>query len=308
MISDVQYTQYEFPIMEIELDTKTDQTQLELLHKHCFAVMPHLHMSNVMLNFRTREVIDQYLGLLSQPMEGVNRIAKLKGADLMYAFEHYPQELKAYSDVLIETTAEELTELLLPRGTHFAPMVQIRFACDPAFEAEMEIFIQNVQNIGPAKCILLEPDYRKEIDFKTYNLVVQCMSSLASTKPMYFERGNFPVSAMRQHPCNAYILSCAHCHSGKKDLPRMYTIQSDGQLYPEGMDQEFPEFAMGNIFEKPLDQLLDTYRLTPNHLRFKEACKRVYHDFVLDYPFSYIPWRYFYVLKAKEIRSEVASQ
>lgn len=308
MISDVQYTQYEFPILEIELDGEMTEAKLDILHKNCFAVMPNLCINNAMIHFRTREAIDQWIGRYAQPVEGVNLIAKLTGDDFAYAYERYAKELKAFSDVMIVSSAENLPNLSLPRGTHFSPMVQIGVPCNAQWEVELETFLQQLQQIGPAKCILIEPDYRQEIDFATYNLLIHAISNLASTLPLYFERGNFPVSAMRQHPCNAYILSCAHCHSGKKDIPRMYTIESDGRIFPEGMGREFPEYLMGNIFESPLDILLDTYRLTRTHLNFKEACKRVFEDFVLDYPFSYIPWRYFYVLKANELRVEVVAQ
>lgn len=308
MISDVQYTQYEFPILEIEVDGEMNETRFELLHRNCFAVMPRLFMGNAMIHFLTREAIDRYLSDFAKPVEGVNLIVKLKDTDFTYACERYPEELKAYSDVMVMTTAEALPELALPRGTYFSPMIQIGLVCDAAFEAELGRLIENIRKIGPAKCILLEPDYRQEIDFKSYNSLIEASFSLAAEKPVYFERGNFPVSAMRQHPCNAYILSCANCHSGKKDIPRMYTILGDGRTFPEGIGRELPEFEMGNIFEKPLDLLLDTYRLTPNHLNFKEAARRVFLDLILDYPFSYIPWRYFYVMKANEIRSEVTAQ
>lgn len=304
-MSDVQYTQYELPIIELELDSESDPAKLELLNQNCFQVMQGLNIGNIMIRFQTRSAIDRWIGLHTHMPSGLNVMPKLKAVDYIYAVEHYEQDLKAYSDVIIEALGEELKDLTLPKVKCLYPMMQVTVQCTEQLRENLDTLIQEMQSVGTVKCILLEPDFRTEIDFAWYNHLIDRIYHMTGDLRIFLERGNYPIQIIRKHPCNVYILSCEHCHSGKKDLPRVFTIQSDGEIFPEGMGKEFKRFAMGNIFEKKLDAILENYRFSPNHLRFKEACKRVYQQFALDYPFSAFPWRYFYVMKAQELLTEV---
>lgn len=308
---DVRYTRYELPIIEIELDHKTDTAKLEKININCVQVMQKLNISNITVNFKSREVIDRYIGHFSANLPGINVIARCKGTDFAYICDNYLSELKAYSDTILDVTLEDLPGLSLPVLSDYLPILQVGFCCDESIIEKVDKVIEDLTKLSNVKFVLLEPDYLQNLDFKGYNMLINKLFNVKSSIKFFLERGNLPIQILRKHPCNAYILSCASCHSGKKDLPRSFTIKSDGRVFPEGMGVDcvrFEKFVMGNIFDKNLEQLLETYRFSENHLRFKEACKRIYHDFVLDFPFGVLPWRYFYVMKAKEILSEVAYQ
>ena len=308
MVWDVKFNQYELPIVEFELDNNFLQDNVEKIKENCFMVMQEININNIMVKFLTKEAIDRYIGYYAHPYEGINVVAKLNAEHMEYVVTNYLQEIKAYSDVIFETTEDELKDLQVPQIEEFYPALQIGFKCDGTFVGRIDTLLEDLKNLGTTKFILMDPDLNAEFDFNGFNTLLERIYSMNSELRLFLERGNLPVHVLRQHPCNGYILSCESCHSGKKDLPRVFTIKSDGRVFPEGMGEEFPEFVMGSIFEKQIDELLGTYRFSENHMRFKEACKRVYHEYVLNYPFGILPWRYFYIKKAKEILAEGTGQ
>lgn len=306
MLSDVQFTQYELPIVELEIGDDFDQSKVEKFQENCLAVVQTLNIHNITVNFLNRFAIDRFFSVYAQQIEGINLLAKMQVSDFAYTVEHYRDVLTTYSDIILTATAEELDNLTLEQIPDYLPILQVSFQCNEAIVDQIDHMLGNFNKLdGLIKFLLLEPDYRTELDFKGYNMLIDKIYNMAVTVRVFLERGNLPVHILRKHPCNAYILSCASCHSGKKDLPRLFTIKSDGRVFPEGMDEEFGGFMMGNIFDQSLDTLLDTYRFSESHLRFKEACRWIYHEYVLSYPFAVLPWRYFFVQKARQILAEV---
>lgn len=305
MLSDVQFTQYELPIVELEIDDDFDQLKAEKFKENCLSVAQTLNIHNVTINFLNRHAIDGFFSEYAQTIEGLNLLAKMRVGDFAYALERYPEVLTRYSDVILLASAEELEGLTLAHIPDYMPIMQVGFLCDQTIIERIDHIIENLNKLdGLVKFVLLEPDYRNELDFKGYNMLMEKLYGTVTVR-VFLERGNLPVHVLRKHPCNAYILSCASCHSGKKDVPRLFTIKSDGRVFPEGMDEEFAGFLMGNIYDLPLDTLLDSYRFSPGHLRFKEACTSIYHDYVLSYPFAVLPWRHFFIQKARQILAEV---
>lgn len=90
------------------------------------------------------------------------------------------------------------------------------------------------------------------------------------------------------HPCAAYVCNGAHCHRlVAKEIKRLM-IREDGTVLPE-IATLHPRFALGNIREAPLPDLVKHY-FSNGYANFQEFCRSVYKDVVPSSTSPIIPW------------------
>ncbi len=298
-----QFTMTEFPLVEILLDDYSDD-QIALFKENCIEQLVPLNIFSIMYKFLNKESIDKYLNYFSQiVIPELNGIIKFNIELLNYINEKYSELVTSFSDIIIEIGSDQLSSINLLNeinNCNYNPIIGITYSCTEEKIAELEQVLDQLDKITKIKTIVLNPDPQVELDLKEYLAFQRKIFASKRKGKVFYDRGNFPAFVLREHPCNAYILSCGNCHAGKKDIPRSFTIVSDGMIYPEGLDQRFSESIMGNIYEDTFPEILKKYWLSENHYFFKEACEKVFHEYVLDYPYGFIPWRYLFFKEASE--------
>ncbi|MCK4259324.1 MAG: hypothetical protein KAX49_10125 [Halanaerobiales bacterium] len=205
--------------------------------------------------------------------------------------------------MIVEVSRGQLHEFNLfekLRTCSFSPIIKITFECNLASLKDLENIINYLSRFNTVKYIVLNPDCYRDFNFNAY-MKLNKMGS--SDLQVFLDRGNFPANLLKEHPYNAYILNFKRDHPDKKGLPRYLVINSNGCVFPEGLDERFEDFKLGNIYNQTLFEMLEGYWLSNNHVLFKTVCEQVYNDYILDYPFYFIPWRYLFI---KEILTGIS--
>jgi len=101
--------------------------------------------------------------------------------------------------------------------------------------------------------------------------------------------GIYDTRLLQAHPCNVYACSGTECHRKATKEPRMLTIMPDGTLLPIDVGIH-PAYAIGNVNETRLRDLMVDYIGSPRHEKLVGLCKRVFEKFVVEYPYPSIPW------------------
>lgn len=307
-----QFTTTEFPLVEIMLDDYIDDDKVTLLKENCIEQLVPLNIYTIIYKFANNKVLDKYLNSFSQiAIPELNAIAKINIEQLNEVNVKYFEQIASFSDIIIEIEPDQLSSNHLLneiKNCRFDPIIRVTYSCNQDTVKDLWQILDLLDQIQKIKSIVLNPDYGAELDLKEYLATQRKVFGSKRQIKVFYDRGNFPATVLREHPCNAYVLSCANCHAGKKDIPRTFTIESDGLIYPEGLDSQFPQSVIGDVYKNKLNEILQTYWLTENHYFFKKACEKVYDHYVIDYPYGFMPWRYLFFKEAKEILSENLSK
>ncbi len=306
---DTRFTDLEYPLVEFNVDDRFTEKRLGELVKNCLKELENLNIFNIAFDVKTGESLEKYIGSLPTGLtEKVNGLLRFN-LNLLKRFNTLSLDLvKGYSDVIVNIEQAQLTEyekMEELKNCGIAPILRITYTS--TWEGTQQLYktLDYLEDFSIIKYIIVNPDYRTEFDFKAFIDLQQLNVRSKRRIRAFFDRGSLPASILRAHPCNAYILSCSNCHYGKKDIPRSFVIDCDGSIYPEGLNERFANFLVGNIYEESLPQVLSDYWLGANHQVFKDACERVYHNYVLDIPFGLVPWRHLFYKEAQEILAEV---
>ena len=90
------------------------------------------------------------------------------------------------------------------------------------------------------------------------------------------------------HPCAAYVCNGAGCHRKvRKEIKRL-VVRENGTVLPEIATLN-PRFALGNLREGPLSELVDRY-FHDGYAEFDRLCRRVYRDIMANWPSPLVPW------------------
>lgn len=304
---DLRFTDLEYPLVEINIDDEFTDNKLTVLKENCLNVLEELNIFNIAFDFKSQGSIHQFVSLFPKYLqEKVNGILRFNINHLQYFNGLELQSISGYSDVVVNIVSDQLgdnDQLKEVAHCFLQPIIRITYRCDLLTTAQLYQTLDYLDQFLQIKYIILNPDYQEELDFKAF-LDLQKLNLKKRKLRVFFDRGSLPAGLLRAHPCNGYILSCANCHYGKKDIPRSFMIDSSGFIYPEGLNENFRDFILGNILEKSLLILLDDYWLSPNHQKFKEACERVFQEYVLDFPFGLVPWRYLFYREVKKMSAE----
>lgn len=307
-----QFATTEFPLVEVLLDDNIDDDKVALLKENCIEQLVALNIYTIIYKFANNEVLDKYLDSLSRiAIPELNEIVKINIEHLNEVNIKYFEQVASFSDIIIEIEPHQLSSNHLFKeinNCRFDLIIRVTYSCNPDTIKELWQLLDFLDQIKNIKSIVLNPDNGVDLDLKEYLATQRKVFGSKRQIKVFYDRGNFPASVLREHPCNAYVLSCENCHAGKKDIPRTFTIESDGLIYPEGLDSQFPQSVIGDIYKNKLNEILQTYWLTENHYFFKKACEKVYDHYVLDYPYGFMPWRYLFLKVTKEILIENLSK
>lgn len=304
---DLSFTDLEYPLIEINIDDQFTESKLAIFKENCLTGLEELNIFNIVFDFKSKSSLDQFIASFPPWLERkVNGILRFNLTLLQHFNQLDPQSISGYSDVVVNISSDQLGDVQQLRevtNCFIEPIFRITYHSDLQTTEEVSRKLDYLENFTQIKYIVLNPDYQKDLDFKAF-LEIQKLNLRGRRLRVFFDRGSLPARLLRAHPCNGYILSCTNCHYGKKDLPRSFMINSAGFIFPEGLNEEFTGFILGNVFKKSLFSLLDDYWLSTNHHRFKETCERVFHEYVLDFPFGLVPWRYLFYREAKRISAK----
>lgn len=95
--------------------------------------------------------------------------------------------------------------------------------------------------------------------------------------------------ALTEHPCNAYACFGDTCHRHAKNDPRQVIILPDGSVAPVDTCLD-PFYYMGNVKEKSLLEVVQTYFGSLKQQKFLNLCRKVLRERVIPYPYEAIPW------------------
>lgn len=134
--------------------------------------------------------------------------------------------------------------------------------------------------------IVIEP----EIDTKNIFKINDCLNILFQRVPnKLLNVGNFivPTSLLKEHPCNCYLCDGWKCHNKVSGLPKVILIDENYNLYPHMITMKY--LYMGNIKQVDFNTLLTNYLTSKEFQTFIYCCKKVFIEYLPNYPFQYFP-------------------
>lgn len=146
--------------------------------------------------------------------------------------------------------------------------------------------------------IIVEP----EVDVKNVFKINDSFNSLFKNVPnKLINIGNFiiPTALLKEHPCNCYLCDGWKCHKKISGLPKVVLIDCNYNLYPHCIINK--NLFMGNLYINKFQTLLVDYLKSDEYTNFINCCKRVYIEYLPNYPFQYFPVAEF----IKEVANEM---
>jgi len=101
--------------------------------------------------------------------------------------------------------------------------------------------------------------------------------------------GAYGTKHIIEHPCNVYACNGEDCHRRATKEPRELIIMPDGLVLPIMITMN-KSYALGNVNDGRLLDIVRDYIGSPQHERFIKLCKHVFEKYVRGYPFPIIPW------------------
>ena len=139
-------------------------------------------------------------------------------------------------------------------------------------------------------------DKNKGIGVINFDMLYQKISEYNKTQdvPITMYHHILPTKFIREHPCNAYMLSECKCHSKKNNIPRHITIECDGTMKPYDHSVH-QEFIMGNAVDG-ITYSLKKYYNSESHNLFITVCKRIFFNYISRTSSIAVPWRELFVI------------
>lgn len=134
--------------------------------------------------------------------------------------------------------------------------------------------------------VIVEP----EVDVKNIFKINDCLNTLFHRVPKkLLNIGNYivPTSLLKEHPCNCYLCDGWKCHKKISGLPKVILIDKNYNLYPHMIANK--DLCMGNIKDNNFQKVLLDYLNSKEYERFVKCCKKVFIEYLPNYPFQYFP-------------------
>ena len=134
--------------------------------------------------------------------------------------------------------------------------------------------------------VIIEP----EVDVKNIYKINDCLNTLFQRVPnKLLNIGNYivPTSLLKEHPCNCYLCDGWKCHKKISGLPKVILIDKDYNLYPHMIINK--DLYLGNIKNNNFQSVLSNYLKSKEYETFIKCCKRVFVEYLPNYPFQYFP-------------------
>jgi Fe-coproporphyrin III synthase len=147
-------------------------------------------------------------------------------------------------------------------------------------------FAQPLLNLGRGKQIA-----NKCLTFDQVNRLILRLSDLANS-PKY--RGltcqliGPKKKFLLEHPCGAFVRNGLRCHRGVSKEIRKLVVREDGTIFPE-IPNLSPRFALGNIGDAPLSELIDRY-FEQGYDEFDRLCRSAYAKILPTWDCVIVPW------------------
>lgn len=153
---------------------------------------------------------------------------------------------------------------------------------------------------------LLEEDYflvlEPEIDIKKIYKINNLLDKLfAQAKNKLLNIGNYmvPTTLIKEHPCNCYLCNGWKCHKKISGLPKVLYVDSHYNIYPHYIKNS--NMKIGNIKQGKISDVLINYLHSNEYLFFVKCCKKVFIEFLPNYPFQFFPVSEYIKVVANEI-------
>ena len=134
--------------------------------------------------------------------------------------------------------------------------------------------------------VIIEP----EVDVKNIYKINDCLNTLFQRVPnQLLNIGNYivPTSLLKEHPCNCYLCDGWKCHKKISGLPKVILIDKDYNLYPHMIINK--NLYLGNIKNNNVQSVLSNYLKSKEYKTFINCCKKVFIEYLPNYPFQYFP-------------------
>ena len=134
--------------------------------------------------------------------------------------------------------------------------------------------------------VIIDP----EVDVKNIFKINDCLSTLFQRVPnKLLNIGNYivPTNLLKEHPCNCYLCDGWKCHKKISGLPKVILIDKDYNLYPHMITND--KLYIGNIKNSNFQDLLSKYLNSKEYQIFINCCKKVFIEYLPNYPFQYFP-------------------
>lgn len=150
-----------------------------------------------------------------------------------------------------------------------------------------ELNLEKMANlINTNNNIIIEP----EVDVKNIFKINDCLNVLFKQVPnKLLNIGNYivPTSLLKEHPCNCYLCDGWKCHKKISGLPKVILIDKDYNIYPHMIINK--NLYVGNIKNNNFQIVLSNYLKSKEYETFIKCCKRVFVEYLPNYPFQYFP-------------------
>lgn len=133
---------------------------------------------------------------------------------------------------------------------------------------------------------IIEP----QINIKDISEFNKCLNQLFEMVPnRLLNLGNFiiPTNLLKEHPCNCYLCDGWKCHKKISRLPKVILIDGEYNLYPHMLTNN--KLHIGNIKNDTFQNLIFNYLHSKEYDNFINCCKKVFVEYLPNYPFQYFP-------------------
>ncbi len=107
------------------------------------------------------------------------------------------------------------------------------------------------------------------------------------------------------HPCGAYVCNGVGCHRSVEKEIKKVVIREDGTVLPEVTNLSH-EFALGNITDGPLSELVENYFET-GYDKFDRLCRSLYAEVLPTWQDAFVPWDQIVAERSYNWRADVES-
>lgn len=128
---------------------------------------------------------------------------------------------------------------------------------------------------------IMNPFFSEKLDFAKYDEITMLVDE---SKLSYLDRSSLSKYIIMEHPCNAFACYGNTCHQNKSPNPRDIYIDQNGNVFIYSSNK-----MIGNIFNAKLTAIFEH-----NRTAFENTARTIYR-MIIDYPFTYFPWREVYI-------------
>ena len=127
---------------------------------------------------------------------------------------------------------------------------------------------------------------------KTFNNTISTFFTVLN-KEVCIDNYFIPTDILKEHPCNGYLCNGIFCKKIISKFPRKLIVNEQGKVYAHSKDYEL--LNLGNLNNSKIDKILLDYVSNYETSKIASMIKKVYINYVHDYPFYFFPWESFFL-------------